>query len=412
MTLKHYLKTSLAGLRTNKSRTLLTILGIVIGITAIIIIMSLGNGAQNLIVGQISAMGSNVISIHPGRRPTGPSDSAQIFTDSLKEKDYLSLKNKNNVPDLIQIMPMVYGGETGSYDTETYHLTIFGATNYIADIFDISTEEGDFFTDEDVRNKADVVVIGATVREKLFGTEKAIGEKIRIKGKSFRVIGVLPKKGKVSFFNFDEIAMVPYTTAQQYILGIKHFNELILEAAPTANLDAVVSDINRTIRENHNITDPEKDDFSVQTQKDLVGRISTITDIFTAFLVLVASVSLFVGGVGIMNIMLVSVTERTQEIGLRKALGATNRNILIQFLLESVTLTLMGGIIGVLLGSGISFAISEILSQTLIAGWTYTFPINGAIIGIVVAGTIGLVFGSYPANQASKKSPMEALRYE
>ena len=226
------------------------------------------------------------------------------------------------------------------------------------------------------------------------------------------MIGVLPKKGQVSFFNFDEMAIVPYTTMQKYILGINYFHRFIVESENEALISRTVIDVNQTLRESHDITDPSKDDFFVQTQEDLVKSLGTITTALTMFLAAVAAISLIVGGIGIMNIMLVSVTERTREIGLRKALGATNRDILTQFLLEAMMLTATGGIVGIILGTTFSFLISLVLSNVLGLLWTFTFPIGASIVGILVSGTIGIVFGLYPARKASLKSPMEALRYE
>jgi putative ABC transport system permease protein len=412
MNFKHSARTAFAGLRTNKSRSALTILGIVIGITAIILVMSIGQGAQNLILGQIQGLGSKTIVVIPGREPKGPTDSAQMFSDSLKEKDLAALKNKANVPTLKNVMPIVFGAETGSYENQTYHLTIFGASEMIAQIFDLYPSEGAFFSDDQVRGRADVVVIGSKVKTELFGASGAIGQRIKIKDRSLLVIGILPEKGQVSFFNFDETAIVPYTTAQQYIFGIKHFHRFIIEATGEDKIQETVRDVQLTLRDSHGITDPDKDDFFVQTQADLAARLGTITSVLTLFLAAVAAISLVVGGIGIMNIMLVSVTERTREIGLRKAIGASGGDILKQFLLEAIFLTGFGGVIGISLGVGLGYVASLALSQALGVSWTFTFPIGAALLGIGVSTCIGLLFGIYPARKASQKSPIEALRYE
>jgi len=408
----HILSTAITGLSTHKSRSALTILGIVIGITAIILVMSLGEGAQNLILSQIQGLGSKTIAIIPGREPTGPTDAAQLFSDSLKEADLVALTRKENVPTLGEIMPVVFGGETSAYQSETYRLTVFGGTELISKIFDLYPAEGIFFTEDEVRSRADVVVIGAKVKKELFGNRNALGERIRIKGKNFRVIGVLPEKGQVSFFNFDEIAIVPYTTAQQYIFGIKYFHRFIVEASSEETIARTVRDIEITLRNAHGTTDPAKDDFFVQTQADLASRLDAITNVLTTFLASIAAISLLVGGIGIMNIMLVSVTERTREIGLRKAIGATNRDILMQFLAEAVILTAIGGVVGVTLGAVFSFLISVVLTTFVGINWTFSFPVFGALLGLSVATAIGLVFGLYPARQAARKNPIDALRYE
>jgi putative ABC transport system permease protein len=412
MNLKHTFKTSLTGLTTNRSRSVLTILGIVIGITAIMLVISLGGGAQALILGQVQGLGTNTIAIIPGREPRGPSDVSSLYSDSLKIKDVIALQNKANVPDLKFVMPTVFGGGTAAYDINVYQVSIFGATERLAEIFDLTPNKGEFFTADDVLSRADVAVIGSKVVENLFGDDNPVGQKIKIKGRNFRVIGTLSATGGGSLFNFDSMTLIPYTTAQDYLLGIKYFNRIITQTQKDSQVASAAIDIARTLRDSHNITDPTKDDFTVQTQQDLANRLGTITSALTWFLVAVASIALFVGGVGIMNIMLVSVTERTREIGLRKALGATNKDILSQFLLEAVLLTAIGGLIGIVLGSVLSFIIAIGLSKGLGVNWQFIFPWLGAILGLVVSALIGLIFGGYPASQASKKSPIEALRYE
>lgn len=412
MTLKSSFKTAVRGLRTHKSRSILTILGIVIGITAIILIMSLGSGAQSLILSQIQGLGSKTIVVVPGREPKGPSDFAQIFSDSLKERDLKALEKKANVPTLGKVMPLVFGGETAAAGSETYRLTIFGGSEQIFRMFDLKVAEGTGLQEEDVKASRNVVVIGAKVKKELFGERQALGEKIKIKDRNLRVIGILPKKGQVSFFNFDEAALVPYTTAQHYIFGIKNFHRFIVEAATEQDIPQTVRDVEMTLRNSHGITDPAKDDFFVETQADLATRLATVTSVLTAFLASVAAISLLVGGIGIMNIMLVSVTERTREIGLRKALGATDGDILTQFLLEAISLTVTGGAIGIILGSFFSLTASTILSRVVGVSWTFSFPILAVLLGMGVAAFVGLIFGLYPARQASRKDPIEALRYE
>ncbi|HTK33594.1 MAG TPA: ABC transporter permease [Candidatus Paceibacterota bacterium] len=412
MTYRHLFKTSLTGLTTNRSRSALTILGIVIGITAIMLVISLGGGAQALILGQVQGLGTNTIAIIPGREPTGPSDVSALYSDSLKIKDVQALQNKANVPDLKFVMPTVFGAGTAAYEANAYQVSVFGATERLAEIFDLTPNRGEFFTSDDVLSRTDVVVIGSKVVEHLFGSDNPVGQKIKIKGRNFKVVGTLPPTGGGSLFNFDSMTLMPYTTAQDYLLGIKYFNRIITQTETDAQVPAAAQDIARTLRDSHNITDPTKDDFTVQTQQDLANRLSTITGALTWFLVAVASIALFVGGVGIMNIMLVSVTERTREIGLRKALGATDKDILSQFLLEAVLLTAIGGLVGIILGASLAFIIAIVLSKGLGVNWQFIFPWNGAILGLVVSGLIGLIFGGYPASQASKKSPIEALRYE
>jgi putative ABC transport system permease protein len=412
MRIKYSLKTAIRGLGANRTRSVLTILGIVIGITAIILIMSLGQGAQNLILSQIQGLGSKTIVVLPGRQPKGPSDTAQMFIDSLKERDLEAVSKKINVPTAGKIMPMVYGASTAFYGDQTYRLTILGGSELMDKIFDMSPAKGNFISAEDVKGLNGVVVLGSKVKDELFGNSDAINKRIKIKGMSLRVVGVLPSKGQVSFFNFDEMAIVPYTTAMQYIFGKKSYDRIVVEADTTGNINRTVSDITATIRNSHNITDPDKDDFHIETQADLADRLGTITDVLTLFLIAVAAISLIVGGVGIMNIMLVSVTERTKEIGLRKAVGATSKDILIQFLFEAVALTGLGGIVGIILGTAFSVFSSFVINKFTSLSWSFSFPWLAAGIGIIVSASIGLIFGIYPARQAASKSPIEALRYE
>ena len=412
MTIKHIVKTAITGLRTNRSRSILTIIGIVIGITAIMLVMSLGAGAQNLILGEVQGLGTNTIAVIPGREPTGPSDTAQLFSDSLKPADIVALSKKANVPGLVSIMPTVLGAETASYQSNAYSVSIFGATDLIASIFSLNPSKGYFFTSDDVTASNDVVVLGNKVVEHLFDGTDPVGQKVKIKGRNFKVVGILPASGGGTLFNFDSMVIMPYTTAQNYILGTNYFNRVIMQAVSDAAVPVTSNDIRLTLEESHGITDPTKDDFTVQTQQDLANRLGTITTALTWFLVAMASIALFVGGIGIMNIMLVAVTERTREIGLRKALGATNSDILTQFLIEAVFLTGIGGLVGIILGSSLAYIISYILSAGLGLNWQFVFPWLGAILGFGVSALVGLVFGSYPAYKASKKSPIEALRYE
>ena len=410
MILKYSIKTAVNGLKTHKSRSALTILGIVIGITSIILVMSLGQGAQNLILGQIKGLGATTIITLPGKISFGPSTAASTMNDSLKEKDLKLIETKGNVPHAKYVMPMVVGAGQAVYGSNVYQVAVFGAGALVPDIFSITPDKGYFFTDDDVLSRSAVVVIGYKVKQRLFENEEAVGQKIRIKNNTFKVLGVLPEKGSSS--NFDDAVFMPYTTTQQDITGTKYYSRIVVEADTEANLRATVQDITLTLRNSHNITDPLKDDFTVTTSADIAKTLGTITSALTAFLAAVAAISLIVGGVGIMNIMLVSVTERTKEIGLRKALGATDSDILTQFLLEAVILTGLGGIIGIILGSFFAFVISAVISKVAGLDWQFTFPIGGAILGLVVSSLVGLIFGIYPAREAAKKSPMEALRYE
>ena len=406
------LKISISGLRTNKSRSALTILGIVIGITAIILVMSVSQGATDLILAQVQGIGSRTITVEPGREPSGPSEFGEIFTTSLKEREVEAIKNPALVRGVDGVTPTVIGSATILFRGETKNASILGTTPSILSIFEIHPGQGSFFTTTDVRSRASVAVIGSEVKKELFGPSDAVGETIKVGTRNFKVIGVFAQVGQKGFLNIDEQVMVPVSTAQQYLLGTSHYNFILVKAESEAVVPRVAHDIELTLRELHNITDPKKDDFHVTTQADIVERVGTITGILTALLVSVAAISLIVGGIGIMNIMLVSVAERTREIGLRKAVGATRKDILVQFLLESIMLTLVGGAVGIAFGAVLSFGISVALGRFLELAWSFSFPISAAILGFGVAAAVGLVFGIYPARQASLKSPIEALRYE
>lgn len=414
MKLKYGFKTAIAGVTAHKSRSALTLLGIVIGISSIMLIISIGKGTEDLILKEISSMGAETIVIRPGKQPKGLSDVADtIFADSIKIKDVEALKKKSNVPYLVDIAPAVAVPGSVSYRGESYRPQMFGwSAEFMQKMFDIKLKKGILFSERDIKNKAAVVVVGSKVKRELFGESDALGKNIKIKGKKFRVVGVLASRGQVAFFNPDELVLMPYSTAQTYLLGIDYFNEVMTKAQSPELVARTIKDIKATLREMHNITDPDKDDFFIVTQEGLVSQISTIINILTLFLSSVVAIALVVGGIGVMNIMLVSVTERTKEIGLRKALGATKKDIMTQFLIEAVVLTGMGGVIGIFLGALLSFFTALILKNFIMLDWTFEFPLSAAILGFGVSAFVGLVFGLYPAGQASKKSPMEALRYE
>jgi len=410
MTFKEYVKTSVSALKINRVRSLLTILGIVIGIAAIILIMSLGKGAQKLIISQVQGLGTKSVIVVPGRQLDGPPTTVGL--QSLKKRDLEELSKKYNVPHAANVIPVIFGNDIAEFESQNFRAQIYGSSELMPFVFEANPVEGTFFSEEDVTGVASIVVIGSKVNEELFPNGSGLGKRIKIKGRSFKVIGILEEKGSTTIINFDDGVVVPYTTAQKYLFGSKHFDRILVDVDTELNINSTLEDVAQTLRTTHNIDDPTKDDFTLVNQKALADKVGVITSALTYFLALVAAISLLVGGIGIMNIMLVSVNERTREIGLRKAVGATTKNILIQFLVESVVLTLLGGLIGIVLGTGASFIISIILSKIVSFNWDFIFPFSGALLGIGVSSAIGLIFGVYPARQAAKKSPIEALRYE
>ncbi|MFH1412513.1 MAG: ABC transporter permease [bacterium] len=415
MTIKHTFAIALKNLKINKSRSALTILGIVIGVTAIIIIMSLGSGAKDLIAGEITSLGADIIWIEPGREPTGPTGFTETaLSNTLKAKDIEALQRIENVSGLADIAPSVLVTGSVSYAGETYRPFIFGwSAEFFGRVFKIIPEQGYYFDESAIRNKERVAVIGARVKEELFGeSDEVIGKTIKINNDRFKVVGLLPDKGQIFFVDIGEYVIIPYTTAQTYLLGIDYYNEVWAQVKNVDLIPSTIEDIKRTLRERHNITNPEKDDFYILTQQNLLDQVGSILDILTAAIATIVAISLVVGGVGVMNIMLVSVTERTREIGLRKSLGATEKDIVMQFLIESIILTLLGGVIGVILGVVLSYVSVIIFTQVMNVSWTFNFPFFAVFLGFFVSAVVGLSFGIYPARQAAKKSPIEALRYE
>jgi putative ABC transport system permease protein len=409
----HTAQSATRALGANRVRSGLTILGIVIGITSIMLIVSIGEGAQSLILGQIQGLGAETIVVRPGMKPSGPSDFAQtLFADSIKEREVEALRRKENVPDYVSSAPVLFLSETVTYLSEIEHPTIYGwSAEFMQSMMKVKIASGVLFDDQDIKQEASVAVLGSEVATNLFGAEEPVGKSIRIGAKNFRVVATL-KSGGGGLFNTNKMVVIPYSTALTYFATGKHYNEVMVKVSSPSAVDRSVEDIKATLRELHNITDPTKDDFYIETQQAAIEQISTILSVLTAFLSAVVAISLVVGGIGVMNVMLVSVTERTKEIGLRKALGATNKDILLQFLLEATTLTLVGGVIGLTLGILLGYGASIALSKNLNVEWVFTFPWRAAFIGLGVSGGVGIVFGIYPARKASQKSPIEALRYE
>lgn len=415
MHIRFILQTSFKAIKTNKSRSALTILGIVIGISSIVLIMSIGQGAESLILREVEMLGGNFVQINPGKEAKGPSDMANsLLLDSLKERDIKALKNKSNVPDLREITPSLMVPGSVSYKGEIYRPIILGWTaDWLGKLYNIYPEQGDYFTEDDIKSMAAVAVVGQKVKEELFGSADAVGEKIKIKNKYFRIVAVLPASGSVSsFMDVDKFIVIPYSVAQKYILGVDYYQEIHIMAESEEAVPRMVEDIKLTLRDLHDIDNPADDDFNITTQGDIIDTIKLVTDVLTILLTSVAAISLVVGGVGIMNIMLVSVTERTQEIGLRKALGATSKNVLTQFLIESIILTVMGGMVGIVLGISFSFLSSLVLAKVVGSGWQFSISVPAIFLGLGVASSVGLIFGFYPARKAAKLSPIEALRHE
>lgn len=416
MLLRDAFKTATRSLTHGKMRSILTMLGIVIGIASVIILMSIGQSAQDLILGQVQSIGSNLIIITPGAPSNGkfsaPASAQGIVITSLQQRDVDSLQRE---PAIDLAVPEVRGQAEAVYGNNNATVSFSGST---ADFFTISNltkvSAGQTFSKGDVDSGAHVAVIGPDLAKTLFGAQvNPVDKTIRLKNISFRVVGVLSKGGTGAFgVDIGNLVVVPTTVAQKQLLGTNYFNVIIVQANAAYDVNFVKSRITFAIRQNHGITDPNKDDFNIQTQADILAILGSITSILTLFLAAIASISLIVGGIGIMNIMLVSVTERTREIGLRKAVGATDTDILQQFLIESIMLTLAGGVIGIAFGAAMVGLVYFVLSTFFSIGWVFAFPLSAVFLGLAVSGISGIAFGIYPARQAAKKNPIDALRYE
>ena len=411
-------KTAIIGLKTNKTRSALTILGIVIGISSVILMMSLGDGAQNLILGQIMSMGPNNVYVEPGAFTTGGGDMTQQMMEGMEIKT-LTLEDMEaieNDPLVEMVAPMVLSVGRVVYKNNDEKITLFGTTPAYNKITNSRTVLGSDFIDFDVQGMSKVAVLGYKVKEDLFETENPIGKIIRIKQTNFRVIGVMEEQGTQMFQNLDEYIYIPITTVQKFLLGINHVQSSVVKIVNQDKIDEAVEGIRLILRERHNIYNPEgdlsKDDFKVVSGKETADLMNTVTSILSLLLSSVAAIALVVGGIGIMNIMLVSVVERTREIGLRKAVGARKKDILYQFLIEAMVLTGLGGILGILLGAILSYLVSIVLTMALGIEWGFALSLSSIIIAFGVATGIGLVFGIYPARKAAKLSPIDALRYE
>lgn len=401
------------GLLSRKGRSFLTILGIIIGVAGVIIIVSLGTGAQALVVGQITKLGTNLVNVLPGKsNESGP--PAAVFgvtVTTLGVRDVDALSDTGRVPHATNITPVVQGNVTAVYDRENVDTKVTGVYGNYPDIENAPVNEGRFFTMEESDTGANVAVIGASARTLLFGDSPAVGQVIKIKNVPFRVIGVQAKLGSVFFQDLDDQILVPFTIAQRQIIGISYVQNILIKVDAAPNVKTTISDVQATLRQEHKIKSADQDDFSVRDLADAIKILTSITDVLKMFLSLMAGISLLVGGIGIMNIMLVTVSERTREIGLRKALGATSKNIRRQFLAESVLLTVSGGLIGVIAGTIVSFLIAL---GAKYAGYDWKFGVSLAaiLLAVGVSVAIGVTFGLYPANKASKLDPIDALRYE
>lgn len=408
------LKTAFAGLLQAKVRTILTMLGIVIGIGSVIILMSVGASAQDLLLAQVRGVGSNLVFVLPGgsggSKMAAPASIQGIVIKTLVHQDKEALQRESSIK---RVTAEVRGQARVIFENNDTTVMYEGVDADFFGIRNFKVTQGRVFTNEDIAGMNRVAVVGSTLAETLFGQLESVGKTIRVRDMSFRVVGVLEEKGIGPFgADQDKALLLPLSVAQKQMLGVDYYNFLTIEGDANYQPDFVKGRVMAVLRQNHRITNPDKDDFTVRTQEDSLELMGNVTSIMTVFLTAIASISLIVGGIGIMNIMLVSVIERTREIGLRKAVGADSRDILQQFLFEAIMLTLVGGVIGIIFGATIVFLIYLVLIRVLETGWTFLLPAQAVLLSVGVSILTGLVFGIYPARQAARKSPIESLRYE
>jgi len=398
-----------------KFRSFLTILGIIIGVASVIIIFAVGQSAQELILDQIRGVGSNLVGVLPGASDEkGPPASAMgIVITTLKYDDFLELKKPKNVTGVVSGAGYVTGTSTVEDDGNEWGMSFTGTTSQYIDVESTEIEQGRFFIEEEETNLSKVAVLGSAAARDIFGDSDPIGKKIKVNDYKFTVAGVLKERSAAAFgvSSQDDTIFVPLLTAQKLLLGINHLAYVRLKIDTIENIPIAKEDIAVTLRNQHDIEDPSDDDFSVRDQASAMDMISTITDAMRYFLLAVGTISLVVGGVGVMNVMLIAVNQRIKEVGLRKAVGAKNIDVMAQFLIESATISFMGGLIGIIFGVAVSFLASVIINS-MGYDWKFIISPTSIVIAVSVSILIGIIFGLYPALKASKISPMEALRYD
>ena len=393
-----------ASLIANKMRSILTMLGIIIGVAAVIALVSIGNGVKQDIQNSISSLGSNLLMVMPGAPRTPGVRPSQGSMKSLKVSDYQAISKLDGVK---AASPYTANSYVTIYQSKNWTTTVSGVSSNFQDVNNWTMAEGRFISSKNVENRERVAVVGQTVVKNLFAGEDPVGKEIRVKNIPFRVIGVLNSKGNGTMGNDqDDVIFIPYTTAMERVEGVDYLRMVYVVASDDNSIDRLQSDIENLLRVRHSIKDTNLDDFNIQNMKSIMETMEQTTGTLTLFLGAVAAISLVVGGIGIMNIMLVSVTERTREIGIRKALGATYFVIVTQFLIEAVVISLMGGLIGIALGIGASKLIG------LASGMSTVISVPTIVLSFAFSMAIGLVFGIYPARKAAKLNPIDALHYE
>ncbi|WP_299381773.1 ABC transporter permease [uncultured Lacinutrix sp.] len=390
----------------NKTRTLLTMLGIIIGVASVIAMLAIGEGSKESIRTTISSMGSNMITIKAGADTRGGVRQEASVMESLTLSDYKAIKAQSTL--LSYSTPVVEGKGQVINGSSNWPSSIYGVNPEYLNIKVVDLQSGSMFTDAEVQTASKVAVIGQTVVDNIFPDgQEPVGQMIRFNNIPFKVIGVLEKKGENTFGqDQDDVVIAPYTTVQKRILAIDHLNQIMSSAISEEEAPNAVLEVSKILREQHKLTDSDTDDFTVRSMEELISTFSSTSEMLTILLVAVASISLLIGGIGIMNIMYVSVKERTKEIGLRMAVGGKGSDILMQFLIEAILISITGGVLGVLLGLGATVFIEKFLN------WPTSVAMYSIVISFAVCAVTGIFFGWYPARKASALDPITALRYE
>ncbi|HEX2647128.1 MAG TPA: ABC transporter permease [Candidatus Dormibacteraeota bacterium] len=415
MNLFEALRMAANGLLANRLRSGLTMLGILIGVTAVILLVAVGNGASVQINNQIQSLGANVIYVYPSNaKGTGGVSQGFGTGQSLTQADVDALNSRQQDPDVVAAIPIAQTGGQITFGNQNYFAPTTGTSPDFPQVRDYQIAEGSFFTADDVNARHRVVVLGQTVVDNLFGGADPIGQTIKISRQSFRVIGVFASKGGTGFGSQDNVVVAPITTVWAYLTGArgKVISQIVASASSASTVSAAETEITTVLLQRHNISDPTQADFQLQSQQDILNQANSIATTLTLVLGAIAGISLVVGGIGIMNIMLVTVTERTREIGIRKAIGARRRDILGQFLIEAMVLSGLGGLLGIAVGALLAH---EAPSVPAIASSSFPTPVvsvPSVLLAFFVSVAIGLFFGIYPANRAARLHPIEALRYE
>jgi putative ABC transport system permease protein len=404
MNLRESIEVALEGLIANKMRAALTMLGVIIGVGAVIAMLAIANGAKQQMMQRVQQMGTNLLMVMAGQSRQGAVRGGFGSMDSLTLADSTAIAEK--CPSVLATAPEVRGNAQVKYRNQNTSTSITGVSSDYPSVRNYSVQQGRFISSREVKANVKVACIGPTTAQNLFGDVSPVGKMISIKGSRFKVVGLMAPKGATGWNDPDDNIFVPITTAMRRMFGTQYVRQISVQAKSMKLMDQASNEVSELLRKRHNITGSEEDDFTVRNQAEIIEMANETSKVFTMLLAGIASVSLLVGGIGIMNIMLVSVTERTREIGIRKALGARRQDILLQFLIESLVLSLLGGITGVLFGVVGSWVVGYLTE------WQVAVSPQSVLLSFSFAALVGVFFGLYPARQASSLDPIEALRYE